>query len=493
MVGSVAAVGWSVGVALWWAQASAEPAKPAEPTQVPAWLVDRFELRQLRVEPGAMAAEIALLGDGVVDLSIAAGVQDAGRLTLVAQGTVIDLPRSPASAFERIGRLGASDLAALCFGEGPDGLPVPVRRKAALKSGADLVVRTLRIGSGGGGALALVHASWVVEADHAPVSKFPVLIELAVLALDPAKSMIPRLADALYAQDVGRREGVVQLFSMERFGHPAWCEFDVVRLDRDHPEWRGSSDATDETLLCTVDGVIVARGAQGRIDRVGEAPGGERITRSVMGFERQLLVSLAKSGGEPASDRMPTELRWRDVKADNLEPPIAVAHPVVVTDPIGEPVLGAWVIARRANDAIAASLFAVQSDADGKVLLPVANGVAPDGVEVIAFEAGPRARFGRRTGATVAPGSGGECVVLLDQRATTTVKITPPPTFRTLACLRFAGGAFLVAIAADGTLVLPALGEPCELELGTPWQPQTEVFHLTARIAPFQAHLLPPR
>jgi hypothetical protein len=190
-----------------------------------------------------------------------------------------------------------------------------------------------------------------------------------------------------------------------------------------------------------------------------------------LGFDRLLrcnVSTLWKKGGL-------LEFTWDDVKADGLVPQAATGHDVVVLDEAGEPVAGAWVYARStaSEDWPPPGLYAVESDAEGRARLPVRSGDDAKSVAVVAFEAGRRGRSGSRRGAELEPGGGGECVVLLNRVETTQLRIAPPPAQAAWAGLVLDGAAVLVAVAPDGTVVLPALARGATLELGRPWVAQS--------------------
>ncbi len=421
----------------------------------PPWLRDAFAARSWEVGAGGEA--IALLGDGVVDL-IATREGDGGvALQLKQPGTIVaarGTARAPAkedgtsSAFAEFAALDSDEWLVFTFDVGADGRPRPtVATARAAVGGAPLLLRTIRRCEDGGGALARVAA----RAGDAAGS---VRLEFDVLALSPDLAPLPG-AEARARPPAFAAHGEALLFADEPWGHPAWGRFDAVTLDRDHPSWR------------------VGRAAAPRVvAQRSSAPLDADVAEIAFGFERALRVTSRAIGGAAPDDRAaPSLLAWRELKADALASDGAVGrHDLVLLEANGEAAIGAWAVARdpaRAS-ALHPALFSAQADDDGRVALPVERRAAAMAeLEVVAFVAGPRARFGRRVG--IAAPTGGECVVLLDERATTTVTLRPPPGRPSWIGLHVAGGAFLLPLAADGVVKLPALGEEAQLHLGAPY------------------------
>jgi len=416
----------------------------------PDWLRDAFESRVVVVD--ATRRSFGLLADGCLDLRVVHG-EGRPTLHLLQPGTIFTEREDPAegrSAFERFAALHSVRIAALSLGLEPDGRPGPLARSAPLDGGDALFVRTLRRELGGGGAVALVRQRGLEE----PGGERRTL-ELHVLALDPARSRLPRHDEGWYALDAGRRSGRIELWPADPFGHPSLGSFDLLRLDRDHLEWSG----------------LLPRGPRlesGRLRAAG------------LGFER--LLDLVRS---PDADPRGAEIwRFEELKADALGR--ARGCDVVVLDAGGEPVQGAWVCARRSPQAGAAApaLYSVQSDDEGRVRLPIDRRDDPAAVELLAFQGGATARFGTRRGAVAAAHAGGECVVLLDRRETTMLRVEPPPGWPCLVGAQFADGSFLLRIGADGRLALPATGDACVVELGPPWVGLRERVDLAPGAAP---------
>jgi hypothetical protein len=428
----------------------------------PAWLRDEFAAR--RVAAGAGGRSFALLEDGCLDLRVA---QRGGfpALRLLQPGTILSKLAGEleegASAFRQLSSLEPEELAALSLGEGPDARPCRLAQEVPLALGRVLFVRTIRAELGGGGAVARVRCERASKKDE-PVS---VELELDVLALDPAASLLPRRDEGWYLQDAGEREGVLALFPIDVYGHPSLGTLDVLRLDRDHLEWGGVLPRDLESAgVRALRPIARARGAAAPLD------GGGRVFAEGLGFARHLELRPRPRAPGPSE----LEWEWRELKADRLLD--ARPFPLLVLDAGGEPVQGAWVCARgsaRSGGAgerpEQAALYCVQSDSDGRALLPVDRRDDERTIEVFAFEAGRRARFGSRRGALVEKGGGGECVVLLDRVESAEARVEPPPGFRCFVGAQLARGSFLLDLAADGTLRLPAAGESATLALGPPY------------------------
>jgi hypothetical protein len=482
-----------LALALPFARARAQ-AKPA----LPSWIRGPFVER--RWEPTAAARSLSLLDDGEFDLRLS---ERDGRplLHLLQPGTIVNagsyLRGSPfLPPDERVASLTPGTLAALHLELAPSGEPFLLQPELKIETGAFVVVRTVRARVGGGGAIAVLTCREVVVPPDGPTwAKF----EVAVAALDPAASRVPRLDESLYALRRGTSSGMTRLFATPRAHHPVYSTFDVLRLDRDHYEWSGGRPRDVE--LIDVDRIAVPGGSGGELRPVSSEelrfPPQPILARSMMplapsssfflhasdlGFDRVLrctVSTLVKKEGI-------LEFRWRDVKAEALVPQVAVGHDVVVLDEAGEPVAGAWVYARSAapKEWPPPGLFAVESDADGRARVPVRSGDDPRAVEVVAFEAGERARSGTRRGVVLDEGSGGECVVLLARADALALKIAPPPGQAAWAGLGLDGASMLLPVAADGTLLLPALGCEATLELGRPWVGQSITLALTPAKAP---------
>jgi hypothetical protein len=417
----------------------------------PPWLRDGFAVRS--VEVGADEVTIGLLEDGVGDLVAKRDGNGAVALQLRQPGTIVAAGRTSKGeaahgAFAEFAALGAEEWLAFTFDVGGDGRPRPtVARARAVVGEAPLLLRTIRRCEDGGGALARVAARVGNE-------KGSVRLEFEVLALSPDLAPLPG-AETRERPPAFASHGEALLFADESWGHPAWGRFDAVTLDRDHPSWRIGREAKPRLLA-----------------QRSQAPLDADVAERAFGFERALRVtSRAVDGAAPDDRAAPSLLAWRELKADALAPDGAVArHALVLLEANGEAAIGAWAVARdpARKSELHPALFSAQSDDDGRIALPVeAHAAAAAPLEVVAFVAGPRARFGRRLG-VVAP-TGGECVVLLDERATTTVKIQPPPGRPSWIGLHVAGGAFLLPLAADGVVKLPALGEEALLHLGAPY------------------------
>jgi hypothetical protein len=424
---------------------SATPAALAAQT-IPVWVHDAFSSKTVHASESQRA--IALLDDGCLDLRV---IQQHGlpALLLLQPGTVLlknEQQVDPAdSAFQQLTKFDDEELDALALAVGADERPIRTAKQVPLVPGRPCFVRTIRRELGGGGALARVRCTSASAAGQ-PLA---VELQLDVLPLDPKESLLPRRADGWYEQDVGVRDRVIELFPMEQFGHPSLGSLDVLRFDRDHLEWGGVLPREPIVL-----------------------PG--RLTASGLGFERILDAKDAKVG------RNPFLWAFHDVKADELG--LAKAFPITVVDPGGEPVHGAWVAARRsqARAQPAASLFSIQTDADGHVALPVEASDDPASVEIVAFEAGARARFGTRRGAALAAGGGGECVVVLDHDDAMELKVTPSPGRSCLAGVRVGTGSFLVTLDSEGKVRLPALAPSAVISLGVPYVERSTSIPLTA-------------
>jgi len=424
----------------------------------PAWLRDAFVSKQVTLTPRQRS--VGLIADGGFDLRL---VQRGAApwLVLLQPGTIVvrdaseagEAAATGASAFQQFSRLTREELGALSLGEGDDGAPHRLVGEALLDEKHVYFVRTIRPELGGGGAAARV-VGRRVGPNEASAS---VELALDVLELDPARSLLPRRGDGWYDQELGRRERIVTIYPLDLYGHPSYGTFDLLRLDRDHLEWSGWRP----------------RAVPHEARAVGE---------SGLGFERRLLMERLPGRGGPPSQTW----RFVELKADDLEQ--AKGLDVAVVDESGESVQGVWVCARRsiAGGEIASSLFSVQSDLDGRVRLPIGPRDDAATVELLAFQAGTSARFGTRRGAVVEAGGGGECVVLLDHDESTTVRVAPPPGARCLLGAHFATGSFLLPLAADGLLRLPATRERCTLFLGPPYVETFDEFDL----APGASHAI---
>lgn len=473
------------------AQAQAKPA-------LPSWIHGPFVERKW--EPTAAARSLALLDDGELDLRL---IEREGKplLHLLQPGTIVNagsyLRGSPfLPPDERVASLTPGTLAALHLELAPSGEPYLLQPELRIETGAFVVVRTLRARFGGGGAVAVLTCRDVVVSPDGPTAaKF----EVAVAALDPAASRVPRLDESLYDLRRGTSSGMTRLFATPRLHHPVYSTFDVLRLDRDHYEWSGGRPRDVE--LIDVDRIAVPGGSGAELRPVSSDelrfPPQPILARSMMplatsssfflrasdlGFDRVLrctVSTLVKKEGL-------LEFKWSDVKADVLVPQVAVGHDVVVLDEAGEPVAGAWVYARSAapKEWPPPGLFAVESDAEGRARVPVRSGDEPRAVEVVAFEAGERARFGTRRGAVLDEGAGGECVVLLARADALPLRIAPATGQAAWAGLDLDGASMILPVAADGTFLLPALGRAATLELGRPWVAQSIDLTLAPAKAP---------
>lgn len=421
----------------------------------PPWLRDAFVARSWEV--GAGEAAIALQDDGVVDLVASVDGAGAVALQLKQPGTIVTARATArttaresgeASAFAEFAALDAEGWLAFTFDVGADGRPRPTVANAQTHvGGGALWLRTIRRCEDGGGALARVAA-------RSGSATGGVRLEFDVLRLSPDSAPLPG-ADARERPLAFPSHGEVLWFPDEAWGHPSWGRFDLVTLDRDHPSWRLGRASTPRFLA-----VRSSERLDGDLADVG------------FGFERALRVtSRAVEGAAPGDSAAPSLLAWRALKADALAPDGAVgSHDLVLLEASGEAAIGAWAVARdpARKSELHPAHFSAQADDDGRVALPVERrAAAAPSLEIVAFVAGARARFGRRVG--VAAPTGGECVVLLDERATTTVTLRPPPGRPSWIGLHVAGGAFLLPLAADGVVKLPALGEEARLFLGAPY------------------------
>jgi hypothetical protein len=459
---------------------------PVQAASAPAWareldarLVERgFELDSSG-ESGVRGRAGSLLDDGALDLRFEWSDESGGfELVLLQPGVILPADAAWPSA-SGVASLDAARRAlralppaaqrALALVSPSPSEPPPLSRGRWPLREATLV-RTTRPGAPGGGALALV-----VPGARA-----------FVLAL-PAEAALPRRAEGWYEQEAGRSSGTFELFAAADPAQP-WCStFDVVRLDRDHVEWSG---VAPRDLECDAAGTLRAvAGGGARFD----SP--EVVVARALGFERRLRVErVPRPQLEP-----PFAFRFENLAADRVAPAAASGRDVVLLDELGEPVAGAWLFARTGRPppaGLAPSLFVATSDLDGKARLPLANGVDAAQVELVAFEAGARARFGRRRGAD--SGSGGECALLLDRMETCSVAVEPAPGFATWVGLRLLAGdsgdagveaAFLVRLSKEGSAALPAFGGAAELELGPPYVRRVERLELS----PGRAHAIAGR
>lgn len=447
----------------------------------PPWLRDDFATRVLALrecEPG-----VALLPDGAPDFRIVTVHGGVARLETDA-GSVVRTPAEgvlAVRAFERFAALSGHEWLPFTFDAGADGRPARVERAAPFADGDELLVRTLRRRDGGGGALARL----VRDGER---------VAIEALALDPASSRLPRASDAAVLAAAGERSGRVALFPAEPWRHPAWCSFDVLHADRDHPEWSGARDR-EATCLGAAGLEIVEQRAGAPLAPRRIAAGERVVVRAcALGLERRLALRLEPPAPGVDAALAARWLDWEEQLADALDPARVAVHPVVVLDRAFEPVAGAWVIALDSSRAseLASSLFCAQSDAAGRAFVPLERRAAAAEVELIAFTAGESARSGRRRGASAA--AGGECVVLLEEAATTTLLVEPPPGLLTFVGLETVTGAFRVPVAAEGRLALPALGGAARVHLGPPWVAQAFDVALEAGAqARVEAVLLPAR
>jgi hypothetical protein len=476
-----------------------DPAQGPAPNQakLPSWIGGSFVERKW--EPSAAARSLALLDDGESDLRL---VDHDGRasLHLLQPGTIVSggsyLRGSPfRKPEELVASLTAGTLGALHFEIQPGGDPYLLQPELRIETGSFAVVRTLRQRQGGGGALAVLTCRDLVLP---PAGTTRASFDVAVLALDPEASRVPRLDESLYATRRGTGTGLTRLFSTSHWHSPVLSTFDVLRLDRDHLEWNGGRprdvELIDDDRLAVPDGSgAELRAVSGDEMRFPPQPVLARsamplasssnffLHASDLGFDRVVRCSVSTYSKKMGL----LEFRWRDVKADAIVPPLAAGHDVVVLDEAGEPVAGAWVYARSAATGAwpPPGLFAVESDIEGRARVPIRTGDDPRAVEVVAFEAGARGRFGARRGAIVEAGTGGECVVLVDRVESTPVRIEPAPEQAAWAGLVLDGAAVLVPVAEDGTLVLPALARTATLRIGRPWVAQSIALPLVAAAA----------
>ncbi len=429
----------------------------------PPWLRDAFVPRRVAVTEAATSIE--LLGDAVGDLVVRA--EGVGVVVELAQlGSAVRVSdaaatAAPTAAYAAFAALSDEEWLPFNFELGANGRPRPLLTSVKLAMGDSALVRTLRASEGGGGAVARLRVAPRAAATA------PVTLELEVLALDPALSRLPRASDDYEQALLGARAGRTLLFPSATTHHPAWCSFDVLHADRDHLEW-SAQRGRELVHVAALD----LRLASGEV-----APG--RVGARGLGGERWLQARLFPDAA--ASDALaPAWLEWSDLAADALAPDEVGAYPLVVLDRSFEAAPHAFVVAldgaRTAG--LAPSLFSVESDEQGKVALPVERRADLAAIEVIAFQAGARARFGRRLG--VRASVGGETVLLLDQAATTHVAVMPPPRFRTWVGLDLASGHFRLPLAADGTLALPALGGVAQLHLAEPYVEQSLEVRLDA-------------
>jgi hypothetical protein len=474
------------------------PEKGQGKAVLPPWISGSFVPRKW--EPTAAARSLALLDDGEFDLRF---VERDGKpaLHLLQPGTIVNAGSYlHGSAFrppeELVASLTPGTLGALHFELTPAGEPYVMQPELRVETGSFVVVRTLRARYGGGGALAVLTCRDVAAATE---GAFNASFEVAVLALDPAASRVPRLDESLYAVRRGEGSGMTRLFATGHWQQPVLSTFDVLRLDRDHLEWNGGRPRDLEFIESDRLAIPGGSGAELRPSSSDEMrfPRQPLLQRSAMpiapnsnfllhasdlGFDRVVRCSvstLVKKQGL-------LEFTWRDVKADAIVPQTAVGHDVVVLDEAGETVAGAWVYARSTSSADwpPPGLFAVESDAEGRARVPVRTSDDPHAVELVAFEAGGRARFGTRRGAVLDAGTGGELVVLLSRAESTAVRIAPAPGQAAWAGLALDGATALLPVAADGTLTLPALARDVTLELGSPWVTQSFPLTLAPAAAP---------
>ena len=475
-----------------------DQAKGQAKVALPPWISGRFTPRKW--EPSAAARSLSLLDDGEFDLRL---VEREGKpaLHLLQPGTIVNagsyLHGSPFRPPEElVASLTPGTLGALHFEMTPAGEPYVMQPELRVETGAFVVVRTLRARFGGGGALAVLTCrDAAASADGAISASF----EVAVAALDPAASRVPRLDESLYAVRRGAGSGMTRLFATNHWQQPVLSTFDVLRLDRDHLEWSGGRPRDVE--LIDSDRLSIPGGSGAELRPVSSDeirfPRQPLLARNAMpiatnsnfllhasdlGFDRLVRCSvstLVKKQGL-------LEFTWRDVKADAIVPQLAVGHDVVVLDEAGETVAGAWVYARSTATADwpPPGLFAVESDAEGRARVPIRSSDDPRAAELVAFEAGGRARFGTRRGAVLDAGTGGELVVLLDRSESTALRIEPAPAQAAWAGLVLDGAAVLVPVAADGTLTLPAFARAATLELGAPWVERSCPLTLAPAAAP---------
>lgn len=427
----------------------------------PPWLEDRFVASTFPLTEGR--GELDLDADGVAELAVATAADGLLWLELRAPGTLLaprPLPGSSVAvpAFTRFAELGEPLWQALTFAAGADGRPAYGLTRCCAAAGDERVLRTVRLQDDGGGMVARLRLRTAPD----------VAVDAEVLVLAPDTAWLPGAAAARPPGAV--RSGSFTLFADDVWHHPAWGGFDLVTLDCDR---RSSSLArTRFTGLATeID--------HGRTWPSQSPPRRPLARGEAFGFARWLDIEVLDRG----PPRGVTRFRWHERKADEvaaelLQPatgdPFATAAPaisvreLVVLHPSGEPQAGAWCVVRDRDrhPALHPALFSVESTADGKVPLPVEARVDTPTADVIAFTAGASARFGRRRG-TVAPV--GESIVLLDEAATTTVRVTPPLRRHGWIGLSVASGAFLLELPADGVLRLPALGEEALLHVGSPW------------------------
>lgn len=438
------------------------------PFGAPSWLEERFVRRVVQRADAPRPVDLELRSDRVVDAVVQALPAGGFAIELRQPGTVRALPiglnGSAAAApltegqspFAGLAALPASEWLPFTFELGADGRPAAAVRSLELAVGEEALLRTLRRCEGGGGAFAWLR---VVEAGT---------LQLDVLALDPAKSRLPRAADDDVVAQLGAKSGRVLLFPFATSGHPAWCSFDVLHADRDHLEWSAQ------------------RGRE-FIYRPPVPDASARLFASGLGGTRCLEVKVRsdRAVGDPQA---PAWLEWREVAADALAPDAVAGHEIVVLDASFEPRAGAFVVARDAERTagLAPSLFSGVSDERGEVVVPVERRAAADALEVVAFTVGPNARSGRRSG--VRASVGGESVVLLDARERCTVAVHPPPGFLTWVGLDVASGHFRLPLPADGVLTLPALREPATLHLGEPFLAQAIALELLPDATPERRH-----
>ncbi|MSR46349.1 MAG: hypothetical protein EXS13_04690 [Planctomycetes bacterium] len=411
----------------------------------PAWLAEKFESR--RVEVGLEPVSVSLLDDGVVDLVARCDADGLLALDLCALGTILTPRRGTPTAqrglaHARFAALSASEWHALAFDSGDDGRPVATVANNLAVAGDERLLRTIRARDDGGGVLARL----VIEATDA---RAQVAIEFELQRLSPDRAPLPG-AEVRDLEPGGARSGRVRLFPEQPWRHPTWCSFDVVTLDRDHLSWSAGRPR----------GIVLLAG--GRLTR-------REASDEAFGFWRSIEVAI-DAGSRSEDPAAAVWLDWHERKADQLAPAGAVVRrdcTALLSN--GEPAPGAWCIARDTGRAceLPAAAFSVQADLEGEVGLPIEARADATAVEVIAFTAGARARFGRRLGAIAPTGSG--CILLLEERATTFVQVDPPPLRPTWIGLHVATGAFLIPLAADGTVHLPALGEEATLHLGAPY------------------------